>query len=74
MMKAELVCDECGKPATKSICGMTGRVLIDGVDNNRQAADFCDKHAPDDGERQPHNCVRVQFYWPLFIPARSQDG
>jgi len=32
------VCDECGIPATVTIMGMTGRVLIDDVDNNRQSA------------------------------------
>jgi hypothetical protein len=63
MYKSELVCDECGKSATYSIVGMTGRVLIDGVDNNLQGADFCDEHKPLDGMHQPNNCKHVRFYW-----------
>ncbi len=66
------VCDECGAPATITIMGMTGRVLIDGVDNNRQAADFCNVHAPLSGSSQPNNCRRVRFVWPTetdkYIP------
>jgi hypothetical protein len=58
-----LICDECGEPATRSICGMNGRVLIDGKDNNLQAADFCEAHAPREGRHQPHNCQRVRFEW-----------
>ena len=58
------VCDECGKPATYTIYGMTGRVLIDGIDNNLQAAELCDKHKPRKGKHQPYKCKRVRFYWP----------
>lgn len=58
-------CDECEQPATFSIAGMAGRVLIDGVDNNLQAADFCDVHKPKTPEsHQPTDCRRVVFYWP----------
>jgi hypothetical protein len=58
------VCDECGKPATYVIYGMTGRVLIDDIDNNKQGAAFCDKHRPRNGHIQPNNCEHVKFYWP----------
>jgi len=59
------LCDECGEPATVTVSGMTGRVLIDNIDNNMQAADFCIKHAPRENERQPNDCKRVEFCWPL---------
>jgi len=57
------VCDECGQPATQHITGMTGRILIDGVDNNLQGADLCEAHAVPEGGHQPVNCVHVKFYW-----------
>ncbi len=63
MLKMTLVCDECGKPATMSITGLTGRVEIDGIDNNLQVADFCDIHAPLSGAVQPTNCQHVRFVW-----------
>jgi hypothetical protein len=58
------VCDECGAPSTIAVWGLTGRVLIDGKDNNLQGCDLCDEHRPRPGMRQPHNCQRVRFYWP----------
>ena len=67
------ICDECGKPATCSILGMTGRVLIDGVDNNLQGCDLCDDHKPvPEHARQPNNCVHVTFYWPGRPPEEEE--
>lgn len=67
MINIVCLCDECGKPATYHAFGMTGRVLIDGIDNNLQSCDLCDDHKPreDSGfPTRPHNCKRVVFYWP----------
>lgn len=58
------VCDECG--SNKNVWwyeAMTGRVLIDGKDNNRQGCDLCEEHMPLKGKHQPNNCKRVRFYW-----------
>lgn len=77
-MALVLVCDECGKPAKGTFGTGTGRVLIDGVDNNLQAADLCKEHWPLDDDPvgedgfQPHNCKRAKFYWPRAIPAEER--
>lgn len=75
-------CDECGRvvdPVTKLTTTITGRVLIDGVDNNVQMAILCDDHTPRswDGltadKWQPHNCQHVKFYWPGYVASPDLD-
>lgn len=73
-MVQKRVCDECGADAVFTISGMTGRVLIDGKDNNLQGADFCEDHQPLDGEHQPHNCKRVRFHWPGMPAWNNKDN
>lgn len=68
------VCDECGERANTTICGMTGRVLIDGIDNNLQGCDLCDKHKPLENVHQPNNCTRVEFYWPGMPEWNRKDS
>jgi len=69
-MSIVIICDECGKPAKGTFGTGTGRVIIDGKDNNLQAVHLCKKHWPVKSEwnkkdgTQPHNCKRVSFYWP----------
>ena len=72
-MAVVFVCDECGKPAKGTFETGTGRALIDGVDNNRQAVELCEEHWPDVeswagkdyATWQPRNCVHVTFHYSL---------
>lgn len=57
------VCDECGEPATWSMIGATFLVKVEGQNERRNEADFCDEHRAREGERQPHNCKRVAFWY-----------
>jgi hypothetical protein len=73
-MAFRLVCDECGSDQNvRSIVGMTGRVLIDGIDNNRQGCDLCEDHYPSAGAHQPHNCKHVRFYWGDAEPEWNKE-
>ncbi len=67
-----MACDECGSTNNVQVfLSGTGRVLIDGVDNNQQACMLCADHYPDLNDRihkpawewQPPNCVHVSFYY-----------
>ncbi len=64
MRVSSAICDECGEPATWSMIGATFLVKVEGRDIRQNEADFCDKHKPRKGERQPHNCKRVVFDYP----------
>ena len=68
MMGIQYTCDECGAVLDSFwsglICGMTGRVVKDGVDFG-QDVQLCEEHSPRPGERQPHNCEHISFHWPV---------
>ncbi len=78
-MAIQILCDECGKPIGRDgeifVTG-TGRVLIDGVDNNMQSAALCGKHKPDKMDWypgdyknwQPRNCTHVSFVYNYPTP------
>lgn len=65
-------CEECGRSSGRMFVTFTGRIEIDGRDNNSQSVSLCEDHYPDVGHWkpgdyqnwQPRNCKRVRFVWP----------
>lgn len=67
MISFQYVCDECNVPVSEFSTYLTGtgRVLINGVDNNRQAVELCDDHkSTEDNPWQPNDCKKVSYFWP----------
>lgn len=82
-MAIAFICDECGAVIAMDqpngfMFLQTGRVIINGVDNNLQSVCLCAEHQPRSWEGlpvpqwQPNNCQRVVFYWPGMMPYPVQ--